>query len=415
MAQKFTNAARAELIAGINSVDTSFTIAAGGNLFPVANTGAVAISNAADWFKLVIQDVDGIEIVYVRTHVADSASFSNILRGQEGTTAKNFAAGSIVGLRPLASDAANVVRLGDARDTQIQTLLEGKVDSVPGKGLSTEDFTSNEKTKLGAIAPNATANATDASLRDRSTHTGQQAISTVTGLTAELAAKAASTEVAPLSHVGAGGDAHSAASNTVAGFMSAADKAKLDGISAGATNYTHPANHPPSVIEQDANNRFVTDAEKAAWSAKQDSDADLVAIAALSGTSGLLKKTAANTWSLDTTTYSTPSTIETLTNKTLTGYTETVYALAGTDIAVANGTIQTKTLAANTTFTESLADGQSVILGITAGAYSVTWPSVTWAKVGGSGTAPTLTSSGVNWVILWQVGGVVRGSFLGTA
>ena len=107
--------------------------------------------------------------------------------------------------------------------------------------------------------------------------------------------------------------------------------------------------------------------------------------------------------------------VQTLTNKTLTGYTETVYTLSGTDIAVANGTIQTKTLSENTTFTESLADGQSVILGITAGAYSVTWPSVTWTKVGGSGVAPTLTSSGVNWVILWQVGGVVRGSFMGTA
>lgn len=106
---------------------------------------------------------------------------------------------------------------------------------------------------------------------------------------------------------------------------------------------------------------------------------------------------------------------QTLTNKTLTGYTETVYDLAGTVIDVANGTVQTKTLAANTTFTESLADGQSVILGITAGAYSVTWPTTTWVKVGGSGTAPTLTSTGVNWVILWQVGGTLRGAFLGTA
>lgn len=106
--------------------------------------------------------------------------------------------------------------------------------------------------------------------------------------------------------------------------------------------------------------------------------------------------------------------IQTLTNKTLTGYTETVYALSGTVIDVANGTIQTKTLSGNTTFTESIADGQSVILGITAGAYSVTWPTTTWTKVGGSGTAPTLTSSGVNWVVLWQVGGVLRGSFLGT-
>ena len=108
------------------------------------------------------------------------------------------------------------------------------------------------------------------------------------------------------------------------------------------------------------------------------------------------------------------ATTQTLTNKTLTGYTETVYALSGTVIDVANGTIQTKTLSANTTFTESLADGQSVILGITAGAYSVTWPTTTWAKVGGGGSAPSLVSTGVNWVTLWQAGGSLYGSFLGT-
>lgn len=46
-------------------------------------------------------------------------------------------------------------------------------------------------------------------------------------------------------------------------------KTKLDGIATGATNYAHPANHPPSIITQDASNRFATDAEKTAWNAKQ--------------------------------------------------------------------------------------------------------------------------------------------------
>lgn len=35
-------------------------------------------------------------------------------------------------------------------------------------------------------------------------------------------------------------------------------------------NYTHPANHQPSIITQDASNRFTTDAEKAIWNAKQN-------------------------------------------------------------------------------------------------------------------------------------------------
>lgn len=34
------------------------------------------------------------------------------------------------------------------------------------------------------------------------------------------------------------------------------------------TVYTHPTNHPASIITQDANNRFVTDSEKSAWNSK---------------------------------------------------------------------------------------------------------------------------------------------------
>lgn len=49
--------------------------------------------------------------------------------------------------------------------------------------------------------------------------------------TAESNAKAAS---APIAHVGAGGTAHAAATTSVAGFMSSADKTKLNGIATGA-------------------------------------------------------------------------------------------------------------------------------------------------------------------------------------
>ena len=44
-----------------------------------------------------------------------------------------------------------------------------------------------------------------------------------------------STAFAAVAHVGAGGGAHAAATTSVAGFMSAADKTKLDGIESGAT------------------------------------------------------------------------------------------------------------------------------------------------------------------------------------
>lgn len=54
------------------------------------------------------------------------------------------------------------------------------------------------------------------------------------------------------------------------GLMSSIDKAKLDGVETGANNYVHPVNHSPSIITQDVNNRFVTDAEKVNWNDKVD-------------------------------------------------------------------------------------------------------------------------------------------------
>ncbi len=48
------------------------------------------------------------------------------------------------------------------------------------------------------------------------------------------------------------------------------EKTKLAGIEAGANKYTHPATHSPSIIAQDSNNRFVTDAERTAWNSKSN-------------------------------------------------------------------------------------------------------------------------------------------------
>ena len=72
-----------------------------------ANAGTNPVSDANDWFKAVLQDETGIEIVYVRTHTSGSTTFSNIQRAQEGTSAKAFAIGSVFGIRFTATDAEN--------------------------------------------------------------------------------------------------------------------------------------------------------------------------------------------------------------------------------------------------------------------------------------------------------------------
>lgn len=96
--------------------------------------------------------------------------------------------------------------------------------------------------------------------------------------------------------------------------------------------------------------------------------------------------------------------------------TETIFALTGTTPALnpANGTIQTWTLTANSTPTDSLSAGQSITLMIDDGtAYTITWPSVTWKT--NLGTAPTLNLTGLTAIVLWKVGSVLYGARVGDA
>ena len=94
------------------------------------------------------------------------------------------------------------------------------------------------------------------------------------------------------------------------------------------------------------------------------------------------------------------------------GIEEKQYSLTGTVIEPDNGTIQYKTLSANTTFTESLSNGEFVTLMINDGSnYTVTWPTTTW--IGGS--APVLQTTGYNVIELWHVNGTLYGAFVGTA
>lgn len=75
----------------------------------------------------------------------------------------------------MATDAELASGLADKADlTFVESGLLGKVDIVAGKQLSTEDYTTTEKNKLAGIADGATANSSDAQLRDRSTHTGNE-------------------------------------------------------------------------------------------------------------------------------------------------------------------------------------------------------------------------------------------------
>jgi hypothetical protein len=94
------------------------------------------------------------------------------------------------------------------------------------------------------------------------------------------------------------------------------------------------------------------------------------------------------------------------------GLREQQYELTGTVLNPDNGSIQFKTLTANTTFTESFDNGNFITLMIDDGSgYTITWPTISW--VGGS--APTLETTGYNIIELWQQGGTLYGAFVGAA
>lgn len=58
----------------------------------------------------------------------------------------------------------------------VQALLDSKVDKVSGKGLSTNDYTNEEKTKLAGIAAGATKVIVDSSLSTSSTNPVQNKV-----------------------------------------------------------------------------------------------------------------------------------------------------------------------------------------------------------------------------------------------
>lgn len=128
--------------------------------------------------------------------------------------------------------------------------IAGKVDKVEGKGLSTEDYTTAEKTKLAGIEagannytlPTATANA--------------------------LGGIKVGANLAIDSSTGVLSGDYSAASSSAAGLMSATDKTKLDGIEAGATAIT-----VDSAISSSSTNPVENQAIYTALAGKVDTEA----------------------------------------------------------------------------------------------------------------------------------------------
>lgn len=151
---------------------------------------------------------------------------------------------------------------------KIKSKLDGKVDKVSGKGLSTNDYTTGEKNKLAGLS-NYTHPTTSGNKHIPSGGQAGQFLkwsadgtavwaadnnttySAMTGATADADGKSG---LVPTPGKGKQGQylrgdgtwatptntTYGNATTSAAGLMSSSDKSKLDGIAAGANKYVHP-------------------------------------------------------------------------------------------------------------------------------------------------------------------------------
>lgn len=268
MTQKYLNNFQTQFIAAVKAAPDTASPATelDYGILRVSDGAAGVLLNpaAGDWYVLTAfkrsgsaeSDYEILRITAVDNSVLGECRLT-VQRGQEGTAPKAYAAGDIVELRLTAGGISQYVQDSDPRMTNARPPtgaaggvlsgtypnptfaqamataadLNGKVDKVTGKVLSSNDFTNDQVAKLAGIAEQATKNATDAQLRDRATHTGAQAISTVTGLQTALDAKAPT------------------ANPTFTGTVSGVTKAH---VGLGNVDNTSDANKPVSTAQQAA-------------------------------------------------------------------------------------------------------------------------------------------------------------------
>ena len=290
-------------------------------------------------------------------------------------------------------------------------------------------------TKLDSVANGATANSSDAQLRDRSTHTGSQTAGTISDFSEAVDDRVASLLVAgtnvslnyndvantlTINATGGGGGGSGtnlsttlsptdvivnsdtgtdatipAADGTNAGVMLPAQVTKLAGIATGATandtdaNLKNRANHTgtqlASTISDFANNvrsAVLTGVSFAVTTAITATDTVLVALGKLQAQLNLKAP-------LSNPSFTGLSTFQRLKETLISANTGTAYT-----INTASGTIQNLTLTGNCTFTFPTAtSGEQFTLFLkqdATGSRTVTWPaSIRWA----GGSAPSLTTA----------------------
>lgn len=207
----------------------------------------------------------------------------------KGLSANDFTAALLAKLNGIASSATANATDAALRDrtshtgvqaistvSGLQTALDAKVAIVSGKQLSTEDFSTVLLAKLNAIAASATANQTDAYLLARGNHTGTQAISTVVNLQTTL-----DTKVDKVAGYGLSETNFSAALNTkLAGLDPNHYRGTFTSLAALTSGVTSPVAGDYADVDASAGSdvqRYIRDANDSKWVAQSGTVSSLTA------------------------------------------------------------------------------------------------------------------------------------------
>ncbi|WP_315114227.1 hypothetical protein [Clostridium intestinale] len=212
---------------------------------------------------------------------------------------------NVVGAAPAALDTLKELADALGNDANfagtMTSALSNKVDKVSGKQLSTEDYTTTEKSKLAGVAASANnyvhpsthaatvitedtthrfitdidkTNWNDANTK-KHTHSNKSIIDAITQTLIDTWNSAYSHISDVVKHIT---DDERTLWNTIVSKVdkvegkqlstedyTTTEKSKLEGIAASANNYVHPSTHAATIIVEDSTHRFATDTEKANW------------------------------------------------------------------------------------------------------------------------------------------------------
>jgi hypothetical protein len=189
-------------------------------------------ASPADWIlvpRTTTQLPEGTNLYFTNSRASSAAPVQSV-SGRTGVVVLTSSDVGLINVDNTSDVNKPVSTLQAAADAAVQAFSIQRANHTGTQAAGTITglaavATSGLKADVGlSLVPNVDAT-------QRANHTGTQSYTTITGL--GTAANANTTDFTPSSHVGSGGSQHSLATSSVAGFMSAADKSKLDGLVAG--------------------------------------------------------------------------------------------------------------------------------------------------------------------------------------